>query len=213
MTTDESDEFRGKRGLLISTAHSGFPQKPSLTSVSFFNDEGVPVPVIWDDGPCFCAYCPNRHKSRSFQALYKHMRAKHADCVTKFREERIYVCARSDLVLDCSNAATRHMLFDESKLPFKGNPIQEWDERRDEKIRLEKNVDQGLGKGGNEDKENLDLVGPSACKEVDGGAAVKAGDKRGNEGAAGPSPKRRHISPTLAKTKGKEPEVSDMLLL
>ena len=60
-------------------------------------------PVMWSDGPCMCAHCPNCHKSRSFLAMYKHVREKHSRQVEKFARRRYMRTVRG---LHCGRAET-----------------------------------------------------------------------------------------------------------
>ena len=51
---------------------------PINTSVSYEENDGMVVPVVWHLGPAICGHCKS-FKSLSLQALYKHMKNKHTD--------------------------------------------------------------------------------------------------------------------------------------
>ena len=67
------------------TTNEWMDGEPYLTSVSFRVDDGTLVPVAWDVGPVFCAYC-KEFKSTSFQAIYKHLMNRHKEKAEAHRE-------------------------------------------------------------------------------------------------------------------------------
>lgn len=50
----------------------------SCRTCTFRLVNNVLVPVVWDHGPVYCAYCPN-HQSKSFVALYRHLGKYHKE--------------------------------------------------------------------------------------------------------------------------------------
>lgn len=109
-------KLKGTDSYLKDCDHLAFPDTPKIVTVSFFNNEGVMIPVVWCDGPCMCPYCPDRHMSRSFQAMYKHLRVKHSDHVAKFERARNQY-TYGDVSVAYNAGDRRHFLFDESQVP------------------------------------------------------------------------------------------------
>lgn len=121
------------------------------------------VPVMWSNGPCICAYCPNRHKSRSFMAMYKHLREKHSTQVEKFAKRR-YMRTYGKVSVAYTAGERRHFLFDEGQVPrqYSDNVKVEKCPTDDPRSSGGFAVAQGSVKRENEEKENVDKDGDSA---------------------------------------------------
>ena len=156
--------------------HVSFPQMPTIVTVSFFNDEGVMMPVVWSDGPCICPYCPNRHRSRSFQAMHKHLRDKHSESVAKFDRARNQA-THGQVSVAYNSGGKRHFLFNENTVPrmYSGFARVANLPTEDSPSSGGLAVAQDSVKGRDEEKENVD-------KDEDSALSVKkvpeAGKKR-----------------------------------